>query len=206
MFSCKTQLLEQKRTYVSEENAANATLKDTSNATFYFIRHAEAKTNEKNPHLSGDGLKRTHLWARFFENKKVDTVFTTNLNRTLTTAETIAKKKKVPIAFYDPFQLDYDGFVEKYKNKSLIIVGHSNTTPNFVNKIAATHEYSQMVDKNYSDVYTVVILNGKVISHHVARLEDEIQKMEDAKLSPKELKKVLKERKKAAKAKEKADR
>ena len=206
IYSCKTkiQYVEQERTYIlsKEETALVKKEINSKKTAFYFIRHAESNGNRAtNPHLIEKGIKRAKLYAKYFVDKKIDTIFTTNLNRTIETANIIAKSKGVPIIFYDPFTMDYNKFLEQHKNSSSIIVGHSNTTPNFVNGIIGKPKYSQMVEENYSDMFIVAIDSDNSIHDGVFVLEDEIQKMEDAKLSPKELKKVLKARRKAAKKK-----
>ena len=203
LFSCKTkvEIIEPDRTYIPKHSNFDASKVNNNDANiFYFIRHAEEKNDDgENPHLSDNGLKKAHLFAKYFIDKKVDTIYSTNLNRTFETAEIIAKKKAVNVGFYDPLVMDYNEFFENNKNKSIVIVGHSNTTPNFVNKILGKQKYSQMVHDNYSDIYRLIIVKGKVVFDEVLTIENEIQKIEDAKLSPKELKKVLKERRKAKK-------
>jgi len=200
LVSCKTQLLDQNKTYIPEEENSvldNSKAVATNANVFYFIRHCEPNGNSKtNPHLSKAGIKRAHLYKTFFANKSIDTVFSTNLNRTFDTSSIIAKTKGQRVYFYDPFDIDYVKFLENHKSNSLVIIGHSNTTPEFVNGVLGKYKYSQMVDDNYSNIYKVSILNGKIISNQILVLEKEIQKIEDAKLSPSELRKVLRQRKK----------
>ena len=98
-------------------------------------------------------------------------------------------------------KVDYQQFFKEHKNQTCVIVGHSDSTPNFANQIIGRPKYSQMVEENFSDIFEVVIDVNNTLYDTVLVLEDEIQKIEDAKLSPKELKKVLKARRKAAKKK-----
>jgi len=204
-YACKTQFVEQEKTYVPKEEREDIVVKKmpvNPMTSFYFIRHAESNGNRAtNPHLTKKGIERAHLYAQFFADKKVDTVFTTNFNRTFDTAKIIAKAKGVEIVFYDPFKIDYQKFFKQHKNSHSVVVGHSNTTPNFANGITGVQKYSQMVEENYSDMFFVSVDGNNAIHDKVFVLEEEIQNMEDAKLSPKELKKVLKERKKAKKEK-----
>jgi phosphohistidine phosphatase SixA len=201
-YSCKTQFVEQEKTYIPKEEQEDVVVKKmpvNAKTTFYLIRHAESNGNRAtNPHLIKKGIKRAHLYAQFFANKKVDTIFTTNLNRTYDTAEIIAKARDIPIVFYDPYKMDYQQFFKQHKNSHSLVVGHSNTTPNFTNGLLGEPKYSQMVEENYSDMFFVSVDGNNTIHDKVFVLEEEIQKMEDAKLSPKELKKVLKARRKAA--------
>ncbi|HIE45280.1 MAG TPA: hypothetical protein EYP87_03715 [Flavobacteriaceae bacterium] len=203
LFSCKTkvEIIEPDRTYIPKHSNFDASKVNNNDANiFYFIRHAEEKNDDgENPHLSEKGLKKVDLYTKYFTDKKVDTIYSTNLNRTFETAEIIAKKKVVGVGFYDPLILDYKKFFENNKNNSIVVVGHANTTPNFINKILGNQKYSQIMQDNYSDIFRLVIVKGKVVFDEILTIENEIQKIEDAKLSPKELKKVLKERRKAKK-------
>jgi len=205
IYSCKTQFIEQERTYIPKEEQEDTVVKKMpvhAKTSFYFIRHAESNGNRAtNPHLIKKGIKRAHLYAQFFADKIVDTVFTTNLNRTFDTATIIAKAKGVEIVFYDPFKIDFQKFFKQHENSHSVVVGHSNTTPNFVNGIIGIQKYSQMVEENYSDMFFVSVDGNNTIHDKVFVLEEEIQNIEDSKLSPKELKKVLKERKKVKKEK-----
>ncbi len=198
LFSCKTQFIEQEKTY--DPTASNEEVKKkipNTKSAYYFIRHAESNGNRAtNPHLSKKGLKRVKLYVKFFADKEIDTVFTTNLNRTYETAKAVADYKKVPIVFYDPFKYSFKDFIKKHRNSPSLIVGHSNTTPNKVNEIIGIPKYSQMVEENYSDIFKLVKDSNNRLFDTVLVLEDEIQKIDEAKLSPKELRKVLKERRK----------
>ena len=196
-YSCKVQLLEPERTYYTNYNNVVEKKVKKNHVVLYFIKHVEPNDNKQtNPKLSLKGVKRLKLYTKYFADKKVDTVYTTNLNRTIETATAIADCKKATLVFYDPFTTDVKLF-DNYKNNAAVIVGHSNTTPEFVNKFLKRHKYSQMLEEDYSSIYRVVIDNGKIISDVILNLENEIQKIDDSKLSPDELKKVLKAREKA---------
>lgn len=194
-YSCKTHIVTQEETYNTNNEEENAKILTKYGTIFYFIRHAETKKGT-NPHLSEKGIKRAYLYAQYFADKKIDTVFTTNLNRTVETATIIAKTKNAKVMYYDPFNMDYAKFIKDHKDSKSLIVGHSNTTPKFANGIIGKQKYAQMVENNYSDIYLVVINGNNKIADKVSSLENEIQQIEDDKLSPKELKKVLRTRRK----------
>ncbi len=205
LFSCKTHIIEPERTYIPDNKHGERLKKPPvySKTNLYFIRHAEEDGNAvPNPHLSASGKKRVKLLERYFSHKKLDTIFTTNLNRTFETAKGIATFQGVPIVYYDPFKMSFKAFFKKHKKSNSLIIGHSNTTPNFVNGIIGYPKYSQMMEDNYSDIYRISVDGNNYVYDELTTIEKEIQKMEDAKLSPKELKKVLKERKRKQKEKE----
>ena len=62
----------------------------------YFIRHAEkdrSNPDERNPHLTEQGMQRAEKWARFFKDVPIDAIYSTNYHRTQETAVPTAKQK-----------------------------------------------------------------------------------------------------------------
>jgi len=133
---------------------------ENETTTYYFIRHAEKvrkdKTN-KNPDLTKEGKNRAENWSLVFENIDFDLVYSTKYNRTIQTAEPTAKKKELEIQFYNPSHLYDPDFQSKTKGKTVLVVGHSNTTPLFVNDILGKEKYLQIDDKNNANLYILTI-------------------------------------------------
>ena len=46
------------------------------------------------------------------------------------------------------------------QGKNVLIVGHSNTTPNLVNELLGKEKYPQIEDNNNGNLYVVTIING----------------------------------------------
>ncbi|WP_347922084.1 phosphoglycerate mutase family protein [Pontimicrobium sp. SW4] len=128
--------------------------------TYYFIRHAEKnrsdKTN-KDPKLKQKGVLRAAKWSLVFENITFDAVYSTDYNRTKQTAQPTAEKKGLEVTIYDPRQLFSEEFANNTKGKTVLIVGHSNTTPAFVNAVLGTKKYNDMDDNNNANLYIVTI-------------------------------------------------
>ena len=128
--------------------------------TYYFIRHAEKVTKDKtnnNPELSKKGNKRAKEWSEIFENIKFDAIYSTNYFRTLQTAQPTARKNNLEIKFYNPRELVSPDFQVKTKGKTILVVGHSNTTPAFVNKILNNNKYSTINENVYGNLYIVTL-------------------------------------------------
>lgn len=139
--------------------------KKTTISTYYFIRHAEKdRTNdqERNPHLIKSGLERAESWNSILGNIKFDAVYTTDYNRTKETAQPTASKNNLKLTFYDPNQINGKTFIKENKGKTVLIVGHSNTTPQFVNAILDSKKYEDIDDNNNGNLYIVTIINGKI--------------------------------------------
>lgn len=132
--------------------------------TYYFIRHAEKQRqnpDDKNPSLTFNGYKRADNWKTVLSNVKFQAVYSTNYNRTKETAKPTADANGLPILVYDPAKMYSESFQFNTKGKNVLVVGHSNTTPAFVNKILGKNVYPQIDDKNNANLYIVTIIDGK---------------------------------------------
>jgi len=131
---------------------------------YYLIRHAEKdrSTSDKDPGLTKKGLKRAKNWAEIFKDKEIDLVFSTEYKRTQQTAAPIASAKNLEILSYDPRNLYDDDFKAQTKGKSAVIVGHSNTTPAFVNTILGNQKYDKIDDLDNGKLFIVSIVNDSI--------------------------------------------
>ena len=135
--------------------------------TLYFIRHAEKDRSdpfEKNPHLIQKGLERANNWSRILGAVKFDAIYSTDYHRTKETAQPLAGKNALVIKIYDPNALNnIDGFLKENKGKTILIVGHSNTTPEFVNAMIGHKKYQDIEDNNNGNLYIVTIIGSDVV-------------------------------------------
>tara|TARA_B100001113_G_scaffold269546_1_gene224282 strand:+ start:1617 stop:2123 length:507 start_codon:yes stop_codon:yes gene_type:complete len=135
----------------SQVNESNCT-------TVYLIRHAEKvrdNSGNRNPNLNLIGLKRAEKWKEIFKNIDFDAIFSTDLNRTIQTALPISNDKKIEIQTYKPSSQFYGDFLKLNMGKTVLVVGHSNTTPKFVNSLIENDFYSQIDDNNNGNLYYV---------------------------------------------------
>ena len=104
----------------------------------YLVRHAEkavAATDPADPPLSEAGAARAEALAELLANVSLVSIHSTDLQRTLSTAQAVADTQGVEIQTYGPF--DREGvaaLVEMLRTTpgSHLVVGHSNTTPELV--------------------------------------------------------------------------
>ena len=132
--------------------------------TYYLIRHAEkdrTNTTNKNPNLNSDGVIRAEKWAKNFENIKLDGVYSTDYNRTQQTAAPTAKSKGLIVQSYNPSKMYDSIFKKNTKGKTVLVVGHSNTTPVFANTILGQKKYKNMADNDNASLYIVTVVNDK---------------------------------------------
>lgn len=132
--------------------------------TYYLIRHAEkdrTNTTNKNPNLNSDGVIRAEKWAKHFENIVLDAVYSTDYNRTQQTAAPTAKSKDLIVQSYNSSKMYDSIFKKNTKGKTVLVVGHSNTTPVFANTILGQKKYKNMADNDNASLYIVTVFNDK---------------------------------------------
>ena len=133
----------------------------------FLIRHAEkirSNPSEKDPELNAEGKLRASKWAEIFQNIQFDEIYSTKYKRTFQTVKPISSNTNTAVKFYSAAKINYENFLKKNIGKKILVVGHSNTIPNFVNNIIGKKIYKQMDDNNNSNLYIVnLCLNS--ISH-----------------------------------------
>ena len=110
----------------------------TKTSTYYFIRHAEkdrSDSSNKNPNLIQKGILRAAKWSYVLGNVDFDAIYSTDYNRTKQTAAPTAEVQNIKVKLYDPRNIDAKAFLESTKGQTVLVVGHSNTTPMFVNAL-----------------------------------------------------------------------
>jgi phosphohistidine phosphatase SixA len=147
--------------------SCNETKKDTSpvqtdeiTTTYYLIRHAEKDRSDpanRNPNLTPKGVERAKNWSRYFENIKIDQVFSTEYARTMQTASYTAAQKQVMIETYDASDLFNEDFKALTMGHNVLIVGHSDTTPKFVNAIIGENKYTDIPDNENALLFMVPV-------------------------------------------------
>lgn len=140
---------------LAQESEATA-----NTSTFYFIRHAEKDRSDKankNPNLTQAGVLRAAKWSLALQHVKFDAVYSTDYNRTLQTAQPTAEKNGLKITSYDPRNIDGKAFLEANTGKTVLVVGHSNTTPSFVNAVLGSKKHASIDDTNNANLYIVTV-------------------------------------------------
>lgn len=134
--------------------------------TIYLIRHAEKADNSKNPELSKLGLERAEHWKTIFAQVPLKAVYSTDYTRTMQTATPTAANKNLTIIKYDPKTIDPEQLKKQHLGQAILIVGHSNTTPDLVNKISNQKVYAPIEDTVFGQLY-IVTIHGNEVSHQL---------------------------------------
>lgn len=146
-----------------EEPARDMTQDQKTVSTFYLIRHAEkdrSNPDDADPELNQKGLGRAMHWAEILDAVELDAIYSTDYNRTAMTAAPTSVKKNIDVQYYDPRIIDIEQFKIANLNKKALIVGHSNTTPEFVNQLIGEDKYTTIDDSENGNLFIVQIVNG----------------------------------------------
>lgn len=126
--------------------------------TYYLIRHAEKELSDKsnrNPHLTTVGKERALAWKKVFEEVAFDEIYATDYYRTQETAAPTAAAKELTVTSYDPRNLYDADFKSATQGKTVLVVGHSNTTPVLANKILGKETYANIDERIHGNLYII---------------------------------------------------
>ncbi|WP_148869674.1 SixA phosphatase family protein [Tenacibaculum adriaticum] len=132
--------------------------------TYYLIRHAEKDDSDAtntNPDLNQTGLDRAKNWAKVFAPVNLDAVYSTDFRRTKQTAKPTADSKKLPTYAFDTTRMYDSGFKYNTSGKSVLIVGHSDTTPQLANIMLGEEKYPTIEENNSGNLYIVTVTKNK---------------------------------------------
>lgn len=127
-------------------------------ATFILVRHAEKQIGKK-PALTEAGEERAERLAFMLERVELDAVYSSPTKRTEMTATPTAESHNLKIINYDPSLLqDFAKDLKRlYHGKTVLVVGHSNTTPALANYLASTDEHPRFSELDYTNYYVVTV-------------------------------------------------
>lgn len=136
----------------------------TQISTFYFIRHAEKDRSDPedlDPELNQKGLGRAMHWAEILDDVRMDAIYTTDYERATMTAAPISVKQDITVQYYDPESIDIEQFKRENQGKNVLVVGHSNTTPDLVNQMIGEERYAPMDDTDNGSLFIVQLFGNK---------------------------------------------
>jgi broad specificity phosphatase PhoE len=142
-------------------------------STFYLIRHAEkvrVDKSENNPALNEKGILRAQNWKNYFLDKGISKIYSTDYKRTIRTAQPLAINNNIETIIYSTSDFKFDDFIKSNIGENTLVVGHSNTIPDFVNELINEEYYTQIEDLNNSNLYVVSICDSK-ITHKLIKVD-----------------------------------
>ena len=138
---------------------------------YIIVRHAEkdttlanAKLMASDPPLNSIGETRALSLADKLKDYKINQIYSSNYKRTKATASPIAKAQNLNVAIYDPRNLDAFAtqlLSSENTGKTILIVGHSNSSPKLVNLLIKQDQYKDLDESIYDTYWIVTSKNGK---------------------------------------------
>ena len=129
------------------------------------VRHGEKAGPSGDVPLSEAGLARANELARVLEGVKIDAIYSTPFERTRKTAAPTAAKLGVKVEEIASGKTYVEDMVriirEKHEGETLLVVGHSNTTPDVIRALGAT--VPGMPDPQYDDLFVVTLVKGTAV-------------------------------------------
>lgn len=127
----------------------------------FLMRHAEKALDQgKDPHLTLEGQRRALKIASLLKQSGIEIIYSTDYKRTQETVAPLAKALGLTIKIYDPRKLEEFSKHLKTLTGKIVVVGHSNTTPQLTSLLTET-EVKPMTEQDYDDLYVVTNFNAK---------------------------------------------
>ncbi|OEK04638.1 phosphoglycerate mutase family protein [Roseivirga misakiensis] len=127
--------------------------------TFILIRHAEKSNDDpRDPNLSEEGVKRAQALKEMLREADIAALYSSPYKRTKSTVQPIAEAKGLTINTYDPRSAAFlEDIMKEHRGKTIVISGHSNTTPNVVNALIGKDQFKQLSESDYSKIFIVSV-------------------------------------------------
>ncbi|MEQ8363564.1 MAG: phosphoglycerate mutase family protein [Cyclobacteriaceae bacterium] len=135
--------------------------------TFILVRHAEkADDGTKDPPLTEDGAIRANDLVKLFHETKINAIYSTPYKRTQETVAPIAEAKGLSVLSYEPMKGEVmDSLLNTHSGGTVLVSGHSNTTPWVANYFLGAESFPNFEDSDYDNVMVLSIIekgNAKV--------------------------------------------
>ncbi|WP_116105430.1 SixA phosphatase family protein [Lewinella sp. IMCC34191] len=130
----------------------------TKPTTILLVRHAE-KDYGDDPDLIPAGQERAALLAEMLSKTELAAVYSTDTKRTRQTASPSAEKHGLKVNIYDAADLKViaDRLSRKHRGQTVLVVGHSNTTPALANYLTKSEAHPRFSELDYGNLLVVTL-------------------------------------------------
>ena len=145
---------------------ANAqSVKFGNKAKIYLVRHAEKQLGD-DPLLTTEGNKRAGDLMRGLQDKRIRRIYVTQYKRTQNTADSLRIQLTIDTVDYLADTSCVDLFnkltANSDGNKTILIIGHSNTIPGIIRKLGvADYPLQNIPDAEFDNLFLVRFKKGK---------------------------------------------
>ncbi|MEM7551790.1 MAG: phosphoglycerate mutase family protein [Bacteroidota bacterium] len=130
-----------------------------SQTTLILLRHAEkSQDGTKDPSLSSEGHERAERLLDQFKLNDINAFYTTPYKRTRETILPLAQSKQRDVVEYRPFDKNLlKELLKEHQGETIMISGHSNTIPVYVNQLIGEEKFKQLNEDEYDKVFIVTL-------------------------------------------------
>ncbi|RIJ24306.1 histidine phosphatase family protein [Henriciella barbarensis] len=136
--------------------------------TVYLVRHAEKQSGD-DPSLTGDGLSRADTLADLLADKGIEKIWSSDYRRTRETAAPLAERLGMDVQLYDASDLQSLAGEITAEGMTVLVVGHSNTTPALAEFLGADPGGPIVEANEYDRLYLIQREGNATTSHDIQR-------------------------------------
>lgn len=126
--------------------------------TIILVRHAEKVDDSRDPELSEAGKQRAVKLAELLGSQTIDAIYSTDYIRTKDTCAPVSAQKNVEVKLYDPRNVgQLDAMASENSGKTILVCGHSNSTPRLANHFLKEQKFSDFDESDYGNILIVTI-------------------------------------------------
>ncbi|GAB5525589.1 MAG: phosphoglycerate mutase family protein [Roseivirga sp.] len=127
--------------------------------TFVLIRHAEkANDGTRDPGLTAEGDARAERLKELFKNADLAAIYSTPYKRTRSTVAPLAKATSIEVKEYNPRGTGFlNDIMKDHAGGTIVISGHSNTTPFVANALLGSDKFKQLDESEYNKIFVVTV-------------------------------------------------
>jgi len=147
---------------------ACATTTTEVDAIYYLVRHAEKTKDKKDPALTEAGIKRAQDLALRLKGVPISKIYSSDYKRTRDTAAPIVAATGFDVVIYNPRDLEGFSKILLSETGHIVVVGHSNTTPELSNRLGGDSGDPIVEATEYDRLY-ILKRRGKEVTSKIER-------------------------------------
>lgn len=147
--------------------------KTKNETTLFLIRHAEKQNDTKNTDLSPAGFERAQYWKKYFQDTKIDAFYSSGFQRARHTCQPMAFERDKNVTIYKNHLMNLKKLLAENQGKTVLIVGHSNRIPTFINKLLDEEKYPEITEPEFGNLYIIKEIDGKITSQLIVPKKEE---------------------------------
>lgn len=141
--------------------------------TLFLIRHAEKLDDTKNTTLSPEGFARAECWKNYFKDTEIDSFYSSGFQRARRTCQPMAFDRDKQVTIYKNHQMNLKKMITENQGKTILIVGHSNRIPTFINTLLGQEKYPEITEPEFGNLYIIKEINGEISSQLIVPKKEE---------------------------------